>query len=83
MIFFDAAPLSVSNNGSPWRVIGKKLLPSAAIIRYFWSIRISTTRIFEAGHASAVRLPPEFGFQPGDEVEIVERGGEWIIRQLT
>jgi len=40
-----------------------------------------TTQIFESNHASAVRLPPEFGLHPGDEVEIIERGGEWIIRK--
>lgn len=42
---------------------------------------MATTQIFESNHASAVRLPPEFGLYPGDEVEIIERGGEWIIRK--
>jgi antitoxin VapB len=42
---------------------------------------MNTTRVFEADHASAVRLPPEFGLYPGDEVEIIERCGEWVIRR--
>lgn len=42
---------------------------------------MSTMRVFQAGDASAIHLPPEFGLRPGDEVDIVERGGEWIIRK--
>jgi virulence-associated protein VagC len=44
---------------------------------------MSTTHVFESNHASAVSLPPELGLLPGDEVEIVERNGEWIIRRAS
>lgn len=37
-------------------------------------------RIFKSGNSQAVRLPKEFRFQV-DEVEILRRGGEIVLRE--
>jgi len=38
-----------------------------------------TTRVFKSGNSQAVRIPKEFQFDV-DEVEIIRRGDELIIR---
>jgi antitoxin VapB len=38
-----------------------------------------TTRVFKSGNSQAVRIPKEFQFDV-DEVEIISRGDELIIR---
>lgn len=40
---------------------------------------MTTTRIFQSGNSQAVRLPKEFRFEV-DEVEILRRGDEVILR---
>jgi antitoxin VapB len=41
---------------------------------------MAKTRIFKSGNSQAVRLPKEFRFDV-DEVEIVRRGDEVVIRK--
>ena len=41
---------------------------------------MSKARIFKSGNSQAVRLPKEFRFQV-DEVEILRRGGEIVLRE--
>lgn len=41
---------------------------------------MSKARIFKSGNRQAVRLPKEFRFQV-DEVEILPRGGDVILRE--
>ena len=41
---------------------------------------MSTARIFKSGNSQAVRLPKQFRFDV-DEVEILRRGGEIVLRE--
>lgn len=41
---------------------------------------MTTTRVFKSGNSQAVRLPKEFQFDV-DEVEILRRGDEIILRK--
>lgn len=41
---------------------------------------MTTTRVFKSGNSQAVRLPREFQFDV-DEVEILRRGDEIILRK--
>jgi antitoxin VapB len=41
---------------------------------------MATAKIFMSGNSQAVRLPKDFRFQ-GEEVEIVRRGSETILRE--
>ena len=41
---------------------------------------MATTKVFRSGNSQAVRLPKEFQFDV-DEVEILRRGGEIILRK--
>jgi len=41
---------------------------------------MSKTRIFKSGNSHAVRLPKQFRFQV-DEVEILRRGNEVVLRE--
>ena len=41
---------------------------------------MATTRVFKSGNSQAVRLPKEFRFHV-DEVEILRRGGEIVLRE--
>ncbi|HZF93972.1 MAG TPA: hypothetical protein VEZ20_03770 [Allosphingosinicella sp.] len=43
--------------------------------------RIVTSRTFRSGDGEAVRLPEEFAFGEGVEVEIVKNGDEVTIRR--
>jgi antitoxin VapB len=40
---------------------------------------MATARLFKSGNSQAVRLPKEFRFE-GEEVEIVRRGNDVILR---
>jgi antitoxin VapB len=41
---------------------------------------MSKTRVFQSGNSQAVRLPKQFRFQV-DEVEILRRGNEIVLRE--
>jgi antitoxin VapB len=41
---------------------------------------VSKARIFKSGNSQAVRLPKQFRFQV-DEVEIIRRGAEIVLRE--
>lgn len=41
---------------------------------------MSKARIFKSGNSQAVRLPKQFRFQV-DEVEILRRGGDVVLRE--
>ncbi len=41
---------------------------------------MATTRVFRSGNSQAVRIPREFQFH-SDEVEIVRRGEEIVLRE--
>jgi antitoxin VapB len=43
---------------------------------------MATARIFKSGNSQALRLPKEFRFD-SDEVEIVRRGDEVVLREKT
>jgi antitoxin VapB len=43
---------------------------------------VALTRIFQSGNSQAVRLPKEFRFDV-DEVEILRRGDEVILRPVA
>ncbi|MEY3474727.1 MAG: hypothetical protein RL087_1185 [Pseudomonadota bacterium] len=43
---------------------------------------MTTTRVFQSGNSQAVRLPKEFRFEV-DEVEILRRGEEVVLRPLA
>ena len=43
---------------------------------------MATARVFKSGNSQAVRLPKKFRFA-SDEVEIVRRGDEVILREKT
>ena len=40
---------------------------------------MATTRVFKSGNSQAVRIPKELQFD-ADEVEILRRGGEIVLR---
>jgi len=42
---------------------------------------MTTARVFKSGNSQAVRLPKEFRFA-GDEVEILRRDGEVVLREI-
>jgi len=41
---------------------------------------VTTARVFKSGNSQAVRLPKNFRFQV-DEVEIIRRGSEIVLRE--
>jgi antitoxin VapB len=43
---------------------------------------MATARIFKSGNSQALRLPKEFRFD-SDEVEIVRRGDEVVLREKS
>jgi antitoxin VapB len=45
-----------------------------------WRMLMSKARIFKSGNSQAVRLPKEFRFHV-DEVEILRRGAEIVLRE--
>jgi antitoxin VapB len=45
-----------------------------------WRMLMNKARIFKSGNSQAVRLPKEFRFHV-DEVEILRRGGEIVLRE--
>lgn len=44
-------------------------------------MKIATSRTFRSGNSEAVRLPKEFAFGAGVEVEIIKQGDEITIRR--
>jgi len=45
------------------------------------AMNIATTRTFRSGDSVAVKLPKEFAFEEGVEVEIAQEGGRLTIRR--
>lgn len=43
---------------------------------------MTTTKVFKSGNSQAVRLPKEFQFDV-EEVEIIKRGDEIILRKIS
>ena len=50
------------------------------VYTYVWRILVSKARIFKSGNSQAVRLPKQFRFRV-NEVEILRRGGEVVLRE--
>lgn len=40
------------------------------------------TKIFKSGNSQAVRIPIDFHFEGGDEVEIIKRKNEIVLRPI-
>ena len=60
--------------------LGRRAMYIRIVYTLAWRMLMNKARIFKSGNSQAVRLPKEFRFHV-DEVEILRRGGEIVLRE--